>query len=127
MKFSALALFVLALSGNAFAGVNYRCIENGKLSNPYIVELTQIGDEKIIEGTPVAYNLRAMRGPGNGSEVLIVKYNVDGIVLTEDVVVEFKSEDESIEFTVYLDEASDASMRIAGEKNSRGFTCDLGY
>jgi len=125
MKLPVLSLFILALSGNTYAGVNYRCVENGDHSNPYVVELNQIGNDKIIEGTPVSYRLRAMRGPSDGREILLVEYDVVGTVLTEDVVVEFKASNKSLEFTVYLDEASDASMRIAGEVKFRGFTCDL--
>lgn len=77
----------------------------------------QTGEGTLIEGESMPFVLEMYKGAN-----VIPDLTVDGVVLTEDVMFNFESNDKTVQFHLYLDEMNESSLTIEG-KDVGSFIC----
>ena len=123
MKFAALtfATVVSALiSASAFAADKFVCTEYDRKTDKLMqktVALYPLEKGEIKEGTPMKYSFELHEGADVSATT-----EVNGTVLTEDVLFNFTSDDGKIEFHIYMDEMNEAGLTING-KTDGSYIC----
>lgn len=118
-------LFVLSslvLSFNLLAAERFVCQEydrsNGKALDKTVV-LTPLSTGELNDSTVVKYQFELF---DNQSEYF-PSIDLKGSITTEDVMADFKSNDGSIFFRIYLDELNESYLYINNVSIKSGFNC----
>ena len=115
MKNIVLSTLVL-LSFNSYGGEKFVCNEYNRQTNTltqYTVVLAQNGDEKIAEGKAIPFGLEIYKGANVEPEL-----KTSGAALVEDVMLNFKSKDKKVEFSIFKDELDQSALTINGSKKT---------
>lgn len=120
-RFVVVVAGVVGLSSSVFAGTQ-RFVCNSfdqrtsKLTGTTVV-LKSLEKGDIRDGQVAKFELQVFKGAKTYPE-----YSKEGTATLEDVVFSFKSNDQKVEFGIYLDEADQASLTISG-RDAGGFVC----
>lgn len=91
--------------------------ESNKLGQKTVV-LTQTDGKGLVEGQELAFMMETYAG----AQTFTDNGEVLGVVLTEDVQVQFSSEDGAVKFGIFLDEMNESSLTLDGSTKS-DFIC----
>lgn len=127
---SALVLFAAFSTQAARPNVdhNFTCRSEKK---PYqwgkAARLKQIGSQKIVEGKKIPFVLEVFavpptRRPGGPMLVAPRVFSYYGVVVTEDVMLNFESHDKKVSLSVFMDELDQTTLIVDGSKTH--MTCE---
>jgi hypothetical protein len=117
----ALVLGVNAHAAYSSGDLDMKCISQGAAAGspyPISVQLKQMTGESFKENEKVPFAVAIKSVRPIGQEVLIRPVVYTGQLETEDVMVNFASDDSKVQLSIYLDELDQSSITIEGKTTS---------